>query len=43
MYRCIRCGKPLTSELGVQQLECECGSRMFYKERPNMKKIVYAI
>ncbi len=42
-YRCARCGKPLTQELGRYELVCECGSRIFYKERPNVKKVVYAI
>ena len=42
MYRCIRCGRPLQSELGVMDLECECGGKIFYKERPNVKKVVIA-
>ncbi|NPA74983.1 MAG: DNA-directed RNA polymerase subunit P [Euryarchaeota archaeon] len=43
MYRCVRCGRPLEGDIKVHQLECECGSRMFYKERPNMKKEVFSI
>ena len=40
MYRCARCGKPLRTDLTVMELECNCGSKIFYKERPNVKKVV---
>lgn len=38
MYRCAKCNKPIqeTNTMGVQ---CDkCGSRIFIKERPNVKK-----
>lgn len=38
MYRCVQCGEPnrSTSSMGLQ---CDkCGSRIFVKERPNIKK-----
>lgn len=37
-YRCAKCGEPIvnTSSMGLQ---CDkCGSRIFVKERPNIKK-----
>jgi len=40
VYRCARCGKPLRTDLTVMELECNCGSKIFYKERPNVKKVV---
>ncbi len=40
MYRCIRCGRPLEKSLGTSDIECECGSRIFVKERPNIEKVI---
>jgi DNA-directed RNA polymerase subunit P len=41
MYRCARCKEPLRAD--AVTLQCEkCGSRMFYKERPNVKKVLKA-
>ena len=40
MYRCGKCNEPIRNvdTLGRQ---CEkCGSKVFYKERPNVKKVL---
>ncbi|MCL4335523.1 MAG: DNA-directed RNA polymerase subunit P [Candidatus Thermoplasmatota archaeon] len=37
-YRCIRCKRPLEKSVGTAEVECECGSRVFVKERPNIEK-----
>lgn len=39
-YRCIKCGEPLTSlEPDTGGLRCnKCFSRIFYKERPSIRK-----
>ncbi|MCL4323455.1 MAG: DNA-directed RNA polymerase subunit P [Candidatus Thermoplasmatota archaeon] len=39
-YKCIRCGRILEKSLGTNEIECECGSRVFLKERPNIEKEV---
>ena len=40
MYKCIRCGRPLEKSFGNADIECECGSRVFIKERPSIEKVV---
>ncbi|MHB8396929.1 MAG: TFIIB-type zinc ribbon-containing protein [Thermoplasmataceae archaeon] len=40
MYRCIRCGRALEKSYGTAEIECECGSRVFIKDRPNVEKVV---
>ncbi|MEM0140096.1 MAG: DNA-directed RNA polymerase subunit P [Ferroplasma sp.] len=42
MYKCIRCGRQLEKSLGTTDIECECGSRVFIKERPSIEKVVKA-
>ncbi|KJE48856.1 MULTISPECIES: DNA-directed RNA polymerase subunit P [Acidiplasma] len=42
MYKCVRCGRPLEKSFGTADIECECGSRVFIKDRPNTEKIVKA-
>lgn len=40
MYRCSNCNEPIRNvkDLGLQ---CEkCGSKIFFKERPNTKKVL---
>ncbi|MGC8584971.1 MAG: DNA-directed RNA polymerase subunit P [Thermoplasmata archaeon] len=36
-FRCAICGRIHEGELTPQNLVCECGSTIFYKERPNTK------
>ena len=38
-YRCAKCNEPHSiNSLGLQ---CEkCGSKIFFKERPNVKKVL---
>ena len=43
MYRCGKCNEPIRSNVNALGLQCEkCGSRIFYKERPNVKKVLRA-
>ncbi|MDD7424376.1 MAG: DNA-directed RNA polymerase subunit P [Candidatus Methanomethylophilaceae archaeon] len=38
MYRCSKCNEPIRD---TKNLQCErCGSKIFYKERPNIKKVL---
>ena len=40
MYKCSRCKEPVRSSgMNTVGLQCEkCGSKVFYKERPNVRK-----
>ena len=39
MYKCLRCGEPVRSGVNTVGLQCDkCGSKIFVKERPNVKK-----
>ncbi|HDP96704.1 MAG TPA: DNA-directed RNA polymerase subunit P [Euryarchaeota archaeon] len=41
MYRCWKCHEPMKANLNSVGLQCErCGSKIFYKERPNITKVV---
>ncbi len=43
MYKCSKCKEPLHSDINTVGIQCEkCGSKIFYKERPNVKKIMRA-
>ena len=42
MDKCIRCGRPLEKSFGTAEIECECGSRVFIKERQNIEKTIIA-
>lgn len=43
MYRCWKCREPMKVNLNSVGLQCErCGSKIFYKERPNTTKSVRA-
>ncbi|MCK4948918.1 MAG: DNA-directed RNA polymerase subunit P [Thermoplasmata archaeon] len=43
MYKCARCKEPIRSNVSTIGIQCEkCGSRIFYKERPNVKKVIEA-
>ena len=43
MYKCGTCKTRLTLDVNTVGLQCEvCGSKIFYKERPNVKKVVRA-
>ncbi|WP_010916568.1 DNA-directed RNA polymerase subunit P [Thermoplasma volcanium] len=41
-YKCVRCGRPLEKTMGTTEIECECGSRVFVKERPSIEKTIKA-
>lgn len=39
MYKCSNCNEPIRSGVNTVGIQCErCGSKVFYKERPNVKK-----
>lgn len=39
MFRCAICGERVKTDVDMVGLQCEnCGGRVFYKERPNIKK-----
>ncbi|UCD92278.1 MAG: DNA-directed RNA polymerase subunit P [Methanobacteriota archaeon] len=43
MYKCARCREPILANINTVGIQCKnCGSKVFYKERPNVKKIVKA-
>jgi len=40
-YKCAQCEKTTRSNLNQVGIQCEsCGSKLFYKERPNVKKVI---
>lgn len=43
MYKCLRCGEPHKASPDSTDMVCDrCGSRMFVKERPNVRKKLIA-
>lgn len=41
MYKCSKCKEPVRTNVNMVGLQCEkCGSKVFYKERPNVRKII---
>jgi DNA-directed RNA polymerase subunit P len=43
MYICANCKEPLRTSINIVGIQCEkCGSRIFFKERPNVKKLCKA-
>jgi DNA-directed RNA polymerase subunit P len=43
MYKCGNCNESIRSNVNTVGIQCEkCGSKIFYKERPNVKKVVKA-
>ena len=43
MYKCGNCKELIRIDLTLSDIQCEkCGSKVFYKERPNVKKVVHA-
>ncbi|MBS3781524.1 MAG: DNA-directed RNA polymerase subunit P [Candidatus Thermoplasmatota archaeon] len=39
MFRCYICNEKVTTDMYTVGIQCEnCGGRVFYKERPNVKK-----
>jgi len=40
-YKCGKCDKPFRSNTNTVGMQCEkCASKIFYKERPNVKKVI---
>lgn len=38
-YKCNKCGKPMEVDVHAVGIQCkECGSKIFYKQRPSIKK-----
>ena len=43
MYRCNKCKERIRGDTNVVGIQCtNCGSKIFYNERPNIKKTVKA-
>lgn len=43
-YKCSICGKTLEMDVGIMGLQCRaCGSRVFVKKRPSVKKSITTI
>jgi DNA-directed RNA polymerase subunit P len=43
IYKCGKCGKNIRSNVNTVGMQCEvCSSKIFYKERPNVKKVIKA-
>jgi len=43
MYKCAQCKESMRANINTVGIQCEkCGSKVFYKERPNVKKLVRA-
>jgi len=41
IYKCGKCGKPIRSNVNTVGMQCEnCSSKIFYKDRPNVKKVI---
>ncbi len=43
MYKCGRCKQKVQLDTSTVGLQCErCGSKIFYKTRPNVKRVIKA-
>jgi len=43
MYKCAKCKQRVSMDINTVGIQCDkCGSKIFYKERPNVKKIMKA-
>jgi DNA-directed RNA polymerase subunit P len=44
MYKCGKCRESVLSDIStVGGIQCEkCGSKIFYKQRPNVKRVIKA-
>ncbi|MFQ6060396.1 MAG: DNA-directed RNA polymerase subunit P [Thermoplasmata archaeon] len=43
MYKCANCREPVLGSINTVGIQCKkCGCKIFYKERPNVKKVVKA-
>ena len=43
MYRCGKCKEQVRGDTNIVGIHCiTCGSKIFYKERPNVKKAIKA-
>ena len=43
MYRCSKCKDQIRGDTNIVGIQCSnCGSKIFYKERPNVKKSIQA-
>jgi DNA-directed RNA polymerase subunit P len=39
LYRCAKCKERIRGDINTVGIQCtNCGTKMFYKERPNIKK-----
>ncbi len=43
MYKCGKCDEPIRSDMNTLGMQCKnCSSKIFYKTRPNVKKVMKA-
>lgn len=43
MYRCSRCKEPMRADITAVGIQCHvCGSKVFLKHRPSIKKTIKA-
>lgn len=43
-YKCAICGKTFEMDIGIPGLQCRaCGSKIFVKKRPSIKKTIQAL
>ena len=43
MYKCAKCKEPIRTDINIVGIQCnKCGSKIFYKERPSVKKTIKA-
>jgi len=43
MYKCAKCKQRVSMDINTVGIQCDkCGSKIFYKERPNVKKLMKA-
>lgn len=41
VYRCAKCKERIRGDITTVGIQCtKCGSKIFYKERPNVKKTI---
>ena len=43
-YKCAICDKTMEMDIGIMGLQCRgCGSKVFVKKRPSIKKTILAV
>ncbi len=43
MYKCSQCKTPISTDISTVGIQCDkCSSKIFFKDRPNVKKEIRA-